>query len=69
MQIRKIMIHDALNFMSEMVKLMSSETAKNRQLTHLILVAHHLERVADHITNIGEGVIYMVTGTRKVLNI
>ncbi|SEC42142.1 phosphate signaling complex protein PhoU [Paenibacillus sp. GP183] len=58
------------SIMSEMVELMSSETAKkNRQLTHLILVAHHLERVADHITNIGEGVIYMVTGTRKVLNI
>jgi phosphate transport system protein len=54
--------------MSEMVELMGSETAKNRQLTHLILVAHHLERVADHITNIGEGVIYMVTGIRKILN-
>jgi phosphate transport system protein len=55
--------------MSEMVELMGSETAKNHQLTHLVMVAHHLERVADHIINIGEGVIYMVTGTRKVLNI
>jgi phosphate transport system protein len=55
--------------MSEMVELMGSETTKNHQLTHLMMVAHHLERVADHIINIGEGVIYMVTGTRKVLNI
>jgi phosphate transport system protein len=55
--------------MSEIVGLMGSETGKNRQLTQLMMVAHHLERVADHITNIGEGVIYMVTGTRKDLNI
>jgi phosphate transport system protein len=49
--------------------LMNADFNRNRQLTHLILVAHNLERVADHATNIGEAVIYMVTGKRKDLNI
>ncbi|CAG7655952.1 phosphate signaling complex protein PhoU [Paenibacillus allorhizosphaerae] len=48
--------------------LMGNDFAKNRQLSQLMLAAHFLERVADHTTNIGEGVIYMVTGKRKDLN-
>jgi len=55
--------------MQEIMGMMSSEYVRNRQLTHLLFVAHYLERVADHATNIGEGVIYMVTGKRKDLNI
>jgi phosphate transport system protein len=54
---------------AEIVSLMGADSAKNRQLTHLLLVANHLERVGDHTTNIGEGVIYMVTGKRKDLNV
>ncbi|MNI25647.1 hypothetical protein D3C73_793080 [compost metagenome] len=55
--------------LQELIGLMGDDFNKNRQLTHLIFVAHYLERVADHATNIGEGVIYMVTGKRKDLNI
>jgi phosphate transport system protein len=55
--------------MSEMIGMMSEDQIRNRQLSHLMFVAHYLERVADHATNIGEGVIYMVTGKRKDLNI
>ncbi len=55
--------------MQEIMGMMSSDYVRNRQLTHLLFVAHYLERVADHATNIGEGVIYMVTGKRKDLNI
>jgi phosphate transport system protein len=28
----------------------------------LILVAKHLERMADHITNVAEDIVYMVEG-------
>ncbi|RTE11545.1 phosphate signaling complex protein PhoU [Paenibacillus whitsoniae] len=55
--------------MQELMGLMGTDYNRNRQLTHLMFVAHFLERVADHTTNIGEGVIYMVTGKRKDLNI
>jgi phosphate transport system protein len=32
------------------------------RLLHYMFVARHLERIADHATNIAEDVIYMVTG-------
>ncbi len=53
----------------ELISLMGADAALNNQLVHLIMVAHGLERVADHATNIGEGVIFLVTGKRKDLNI
>jgi phosphate transport system protein len=34
----------------------------------LMLVAQHLERAADHVTNVAERVIYMVTGEMRELN-
>jgi phosphate transport system protein len=57
------------SLMQDMTALMSADIPHNRQLFHLIMVAQFLERVADHTTNIGEGVIYMVTGKRKDLNV
>ena len=36
------------------------------QASHLLFVANNLERIADHATNLGEWVSYMVTGRRKV---
>ncbi|MFH5185618.1 phosphate signaling complex protein PhoU [Paenibacillus sp. TAB 01] len=54
---------------NEILGLMNQDFARNRQLSQLMFVAHYLERVGDHCTNIGEGVIYMVTGKRKDLNI
>lgn len=53
----------------ETLSLMDSDYTKNRHLLHLVQAAYFLERVADHTTNIGEGVIYMTTGKRKDLNI
>ncbi|MFC9775244.1 phosphate signaling complex protein PhoU [Paenibacillus chitinolyticus] len=55
--------------MTDVIGMMNADFTRNRQLTHLIMVAHYLERVADHVTNIGESVIYMVTGKRKDLNV
>ncbi|WP_163854739.1 phosphate signaling complex protein PhoU [Paenibacillus elgii] len=54
---------------NDIIMLMGMDFAKNRQLSQLMLAAHFLERVADHSTNIGEGVIFMVTGKRKDLNV
>jgi phosphate uptake regulator len=30
--------------------------------TRLTLVAHHLERIADRVTNMGEDLVYLQTG-------
>lgn len=54
--------------LNEVMPMMSNDVARNRQLMQLMMAAHYLERVADHATNIGEGVIFMVTGKRKDLN-
>lgn len=32
-------------------------------LIHLLSASRHLERIADHATNIAEDVIYMIKGT------
>ncbi|MGI6649000.1 MAG: phosphate signaling complex protein PhoU [Bacillota bacterium] len=53
--------HDLLEFMTRDAK-------TSRQALYLLLVALFLERVADHVTNLGEWTIYLVTGERKDLN-
>ncbi|WP_135555271.1 phosphate signaling complex protein PhoU [Paenibacillus cymbidii] len=55
--------------MQELIPQMGTDVTASRQMMYLVMVAQYLERVADHTTNIGEGVIYMVTGKRKDLNI
>ena len=52
----------------EIIELMGTNVSSNRQLTHLLMVARHLERVGDHATNIGEWVIFMINGQRIDLN-
>jgi phosphate transport system protein len=46
----------------DFVERLQQEPEKTRALTLLFLVSRHLERIADHATNIAEDVIYMVTG-------
>lgn len=52
----------------ELLVLMMEDPRNITQATYLLLVARNLERVADHATNLGEWIIYMVTGVRKELN-
>lgn len=41
------------------------EQRQVEQAANLLFVARYLERIADHATNIGERVIYLVTGKRE----
>jgi phosphate transport system protein len=38
------------------------------QATHLLWISHNLERIGDRTTNLGEQVVYMVTGQVVELN-
>jgi phosphate transport system protein len=46
----------------ELLTYMMQDAATITRAVDLILVGRHLERIADHATNIGEDVIYMVKG-------
>ncbi|MFZ7102331.1 MAG: phosphate signaling complex protein PhoU [Peptococcaceae bacterium] len=52
----------------ELLTYMFENTRNIKQGTQLMFVSRYLERMADHATNIGENVIYMVTAERKDLN-
>ena len=43
-------------------QLMQKDPGTIERATHLFSVSRHLERIADHATNIGEDVVYMVEG-------
>ena len=45
--------------------LSGGESGRTVQAVNLLFAARYLERVADHATNIGERVIYLVTGQRE----
>ena len=44
------------------MKLMEAAPDKVRQATHMLFIAHHLERLGDRVTNIGEDVVFLVEG-------
>ena len=52
----------------ELLTYMMEDPTNIKQATQLLFVARYLERVADHATNIGEWVIYLVTGQRMRKN-
>lgn len=52
----------------DLLEIMISDPETVPRALELVLIAQHLERAADHITNIGERVVYMVTGELRVLN-
>lgn len=47
---------------------MSKDPATIYQATYLLFISRYLERIADHATNIGERVLFLVTGERVDLN-
>ncbi len=52
----------------DLVDLMRERPDTAAQATYLVFVANYLERIADHATNLGEWVVFMVTGERRELN-
>lgn len=52
----------------ELLDIMRERPETVHQATYLLFVANYLERIADHATNLGEWILYMVTGQRKELN-
>lgn len=52
----------------ELLTYMLEEPKNIKQGTHLMFISRYLERIADHATNIGENVIYLVTAERRDLN-
>ncbi|TDA68554.1 MAG: phosphate signaling complex protein PhoU [Clostridia bacterium] len=52
----------------ELLTYMMEDPRTIEQATHLLFVSRYLERIADHATNIGERVIYLVTGELHELN-
>jgi len=53
----------------ELLVYMINDPKTIERATHLLWVAHNLERIADRVTNICERVIYMVEGRVEELNV
>ncbi|NLI13604.1 MAG: phosphate signaling complex protein PhoU [Peptococcaceae bacterium] len=53
------------NILMDMIR---EDPNKADMAVQLLFATHCLERIADHATNIGESVLYMVTGERTSLN-
>jgi phosphate transport system protein len=53
---------------NELLIIMMQDPKTIKQATQLLFSARALERIADHATNLGEWVIFQVTGKKKDLN-
>ncbi len=53
----------------ELLFFMTQDPKTITRATHLLWVAHNLERIADRTTNIGERVVFLVTGLEEELNL
>ncbi|KAB2493588.1 phosphate signaling complex protein PhoU [Priestia endophytica] len=56
------------NLVDELTMLMTTHQQDIHQLTQLQFVCRHIERIGDHITNICENIVYLVTGRMYELN-
>jgi len=61
---------DALysQILQELFALAAADPGLTSQAMLLAFVGRYIERIADHATNIGEGVVYLVAGIRSELN-
>jgi len=54
---------------SDLLEIMIHDPALTHRALELLIVAQHLERAADHVTNVCERVVYMVSGELRELNV
>ena len=59
-------LYDAI--VVELIDFMSRDGSTAERATHLLWVAHNLERIGDRVTNICERVVYIVTGEFEELD-
>ncbi len=59
-------LYEAIYF--ELIEMMLENPDMIKQATQLLFIGRYLERTADHATNIGERIVYMVTGERMKIN-
>ncbi len=52
----------------ELLTVMMENPRTITQATYLLFISRYLERIADHATNIGENVVFLVTGEQRDLN-
>lgn len=60
--------HTYRKIVEELFDMTRRDPSVGEQAMALAFVGRHLERIGDHATNIGEGVIYIITGERSDLN-
>lgn len=53
----------------ELVEIMAGKPGTAARATYLLWCAHSLERIADHVTNIAERLVFMRTGDMRELNV
>jgi phosphate transport system protein len=53
----------------DLLDIMINDPQTIHRALELLIVARHLERAADHLTNVGERIVYMVTGEMRELNV
>lgn len=51
---------------SELLDIMKNDNCDAEQIVHLLFIGRHLERMADHATNICEKIVYMTTSKRAL---
>ena len=65
---RKVIVDDSIvddyfdKVKADLILMISEKPDKCRMFLDLLMIAKYLERIADHATNIGEWVVYSITG-------
>jgi len=59
-------IHEEV--LAELVMRLATGPDEHSRATHLLWIAHGLERIGDHATNVAERVVFMVSGETPELN-